>query len=58
MSGDIYIYTLFVESGDQLADVFIKFLCRNRLEFISLKLGLCDIYAKSVRNGIIVTKEK
>lgn len=43
LSGDIS--TPFVKSGDQLADVFTKSLCRNRLEFICSKLGLYDIYA-------------
>jgi hypothetical protein len=35
----------FLASPDQLADVFTKSLCRNRLEFICSKLGLYDIYA-------------
>lgn len=43
LNGDIS--TAFVKSGDQLADVFTKALCRNQLEFICNKLGLYDIYA-------------
>jgi hypothetical protein len=43
LDGDIS--TAFVKSGDQLADVFTKALCRNQLEFICNKLGLYDIYA-------------
>jgi hypothetical protein len=43
LDGDISI--VFVKSGDQLADMFTKSLCRNRLEFICFKLGLYDIYA-------------
>jgi hypothetical protein len=43
LDGDIS--TAFVKSGDQLADVFTKTLCRNQLEFICNKLGLYDIYA-------------
>jgi transposase InsO family protein len=43
LNGDIS--TTFVKSGDQLADMFTKSLCRNRLEFICSKLGLYDIYA-------------
>jgi hypothetical protein len=58
LSGDIS--TLFVKFIDQLADLCIKLLYRNRLEFISFKLHLYNIYAleESVRNGIIVIKEK
>ena len=43
LDGDIYI--AFVKSGDQLANMFTKWLGRNWLEFICSKLGLYDIYA-------------
>ena len=39
------ISTPFVKSGDQLADMFTKPLCRKKLEFICSKLDLYDIYA-------------
>jgi hypothetical protein len=33
-----------VKSRNQLADMFTKLLCRNRLKFICSKVGLYDIY--------------
>jgi hypothetical protein len=42
-NGDIS--TPFVKCGNQLAYMFTKSLCHNRLKFICSKLGLYDVYA-------------
>jgi len=45
LSGDIYI--MFVKSGDQLADVFTKFLC-HRCFFFFFLISKKDLLIKSV----------
>ena len=39
------IYTSFVNSNDQLADIFTKSLSGPRIKYICDKLGVFDLYA-------------
>jgi len=43
MFGDIK--TEFVNSSDQLADIFTKSLQRPKIDYICIKLGTYDLYA-------------
>ena len=47
-----YIYTSFINSNDQLADIFTKSLKGHRIKYICDKLGAFDRYAPA-RGGVL-----